>query len=193
MKRPRGFLLKAAVLLATLPSTGCLERTLTIETSPPGARVIVDRLEVGLTPVTVPFTYSGTREFLILHEDGDVKFKPIYVLQDVGNDFYDVLPFDFLVEIQPATVRDEHVFRFDLEPSTHAASASVDRDAYVAALRKRAEELRVRARELQETGPLEAPPLLERRVDNGNGGADLPVDSAPAAPESRPAGDASRP
>ena len=48
------------LLLVSL--TGCVQRRLIIRSQPEGAFVTIDRRQIGLTPLSVPYTYSGTRE-----------------------------------------------------------------------------------------------------------------------------------
>jgi len=59
--------------------TGCVQRRLIVKTQPEGAAVIVDRKPVGYSPVSVPFTYYGTREVQI-EKDG---YKPIRVQERI--------------------------------------------------------------------------------------------------------------
>ncbi len=54
------------VLFCGLLAGGCVERSLTIETDPPGASVTLDGEPIGPSPVTVPFVHYGTRELLVV-------------------------------------------------------------------------------------------------------------------------------
>jgi hypothetical protein len=158
--------LSVIVAGATLVLPGCLERTLTIVSHPPGARVFMNHEEIGTTPVTVPFSYGGVRELLLLHEnrdEGGVNYKPVHVLQNVETFHYEVFPFDFIAEIQPFTLHDDHTLYFELEASTLVDTVEADPENYIAALMKRADQLRERARDLQESGPLAAPALYEQQ------------------------------
>ena len=65
MKRIAATLL-LAVTLATL--TGCVERTMKITTRPPGAVVIVNDEEVGISPVTFAFTWYGDYDLMFRKE-----------------------------------------------------------------------------------------------------------------------------
>ncbi len=49
----------AVLCLAAILLTGCVERTLTIHTEPPGAVVVLNDQEIGVSPVTVPFNWYG--------------------------------------------------------------------------------------------------------------------------------------
>lgn len=173
---------RVALALGIAFFPGCLERTLRIESDPPGARVFMDHDDVGVTPVDIPFTYGGVREFIILHEEGEIKYKPIRVLQEVETVQYDVFPFDFLVEISPFTVEDVHLLRFELEESGLYETASADFEGYKKALFRRAEELRERSRRF-------STPELDVEVPESS---PLPPTSQPTEmseePESAPAG-----
>ncbi len=51
------------VAIASVVSlAGCVQRTITINSEPEGALVHLNDVEVGRTPVTVPFTFYGTYE-----------------------------------------------------------------------------------------------------------------------------------
>lgn len=157
------------LVLLVLPS--CLARTLTIETTPPGATVYMDHVPLGKTPLTTDFTHGGIREFLILHEDDPQNaYKPLRVRQDTESFAYDVFPFDFFVAIAPVTVRDDHHFSFSLEPIDSVATFDADEDSYIAALLERAADMRRRAKELQQTAPPPAPPLLPAGDDRKRDG-----------------------
>ena len=61
---------KAIVLLtAGWSLTGCVERTITITSDPQGALVHLNDEEIGRTPVTVPFTFYGTYDVRLEHDD----------------------------------------------------------------------------------------------------------------------------
>src|SRR5690606_3614274 len=54
------FTILAGLLLSQ--SLGCVHRRMTIRSDPPGALVLLEGEEIGYTPVSVDFTYYGTRE-----------------------------------------------------------------------------------------------------------------------------------
>lgn len=84
------FLTVAAGLL--LASTmGCVHRRMTIESVPSQALVVVDGEEVGTTPVSVDFTYYGTREIKLI-KDG---YETRTVEGAVPPPWYQVPPLDF--------------------------------------------------------------------------------------------------
>lgn len=55
--------------------TGCVERLITVHSTPAGALVYLNDEEVGRTPVSVPFKYYGTYDVRIEHE-GDWMSEP---------------------------------------------------------------------------------------------------------------------
>ena len=98
-------------LLFLLP--GCIHRSLTIQTTPPGAKVYVNDELKGESPVTYDFTWYGWYR-LTLRRDGfermdDRKFlrAPVY--------FW--IPFDLFMELLPLSVRDARTWSYTLTPS----------------------------------------------------------------------------
>lgn len=134
----RGNWLQIAALsvLIFLPA-GCVERTLTITSAPSGALVYVSAVEVGRTPVTMPFTWYGDYD-VVLRLDG---YETLKTHHEVKPPIYEVPPLDLLSELAPWTYHVERSAHFELTKSAEPADAD---------LLKRAEELR--ARELEPVG-----------------------------------------
>jgi hypothetical protein len=126
-------LLAATVLLAGLALTGCygqVQRTLTIDSEPQGARCWLNENEVGRTPVTVSFTWYGTYT-VRLETPG---YEPLVTTAKVEAPYYEWVPLDLAFEtVVPGVRTDAHEFRFALK-----RAEPVDPDA----LRQRAEGLR---------------------------------------------------
>lgn len=132
-----GCLLAAAALV---PSWGCVQRRMTIRSSPPGALVYVDDYQIGTTPVSTDFIYYGTRKIRLI-KDG---YETLTVRQPFPIPWYEIFPLDFVTEnLWPWEIRDERVV--DLAMST---TASMPPESVVA----RAEQARLSA------GSLPAPP-----------------------------------
>ena len=55
----------AAVGLLVSLGSGCVERTMKIQTDPPGALVVVNDEEVGLSPVKFSFLWYGDYEIIL--------------------------------------------------------------------------------------------------------------------------------
>jgi hypothetical protein len=126
-------LLAMAVLLASLALTGCygqVQRTITIESEPPGARCWLNENEIGRTPVTISFTWYGTYG-VRLESPG---YEPLSTTAKVEAPMYEWVPLDLAFEtVVPGIRTDAHEFRFALKKAE-----PVDPDS----LRQRAEGLR---------------------------------------------------
>ncbi|MDG1873379.1 MAG: PEGA domain-containing protein [Mariniblastus sp.] len=109
-------LAKLLVLIILVSSlTGCVQRRLIIRSQPEGAFVTIDRQPIGLTPLSVPYTYSGTRE-IQLEKDG---YKTVKVQQRIDPTWYEKFPVSFVTEnFWPREIRDERLLEFQLEPKT---------------------------------------------------------------------------
>jgi len=75
-----------------LTSSGCMHRRLTVRSDPPGANVVIDGEEVGYTPVSIDYTYYGTRE-VTLRKDG---FKTLTTPVKLSTPWYQIFPLDFI-------------------------------------------------------------------------------------------------
>jgi len=114
----RGWSVTTMCVLATLFATaftGCVQRRLIVKTQPEGAVVSVDRKPVGYSPVSVPFTYYGTRDIQI-EKDG---YRPINVQQRLDPNWYNRFPISFFTEnFSPREIRDQRIVDFQLQPKT---------------------------------------------------------------------------
>ena len=98
--------------------SGCVQRRLIVQSQPEGAFVSIDNQSVGYTPLSVPYTYSGTRQ-IRLEKDG---FKTIEVEQRVRPAWFDTFPVSLITNnFWPTELRDERVLDFQLEPRTQAS------------------------------------------------------------------------
>lgn len=100
------FLLVAAVVIG-----GCVEREMTITTEPAGALVLVSDLEIGRTPVTIPFTWYGDYE-IIIRKDG---YTTIDTHQQINPPIYEIMPIDLLSAIAPWTYHDRRYFHYEMD------------------------------------------------------------------------------
>lgn len=123
------WLLTAAGLLSGCNGAG-VHRRMTIRSEPAGALVLVEGEEVGHTPLSLDFTYYGTREFTLI-KDG---YETLTVMQKVPTPFYERVPFDFVSEnLNPFKIRNYHNFTYKLQQQQIVGDQE---------LRQRAEELR---------------------------------------------------
>jgi len=107
------WLLFAVAVITT--AAGCVHRRLTINSDPPGARVLLDGDEVGETPTSVDFTHYGTRE-VVLQKDG---YETLKTLQTVPPPWYQIFPIEFFADnLLPFQVTNRHEFNYPLQPSS---------------------------------------------------------------------------
>ena len=106
--------IRAVFLIAiTLLMTGCVQRRLMVRSQPEGAFLTIDNQPIGYTPVSVPFTYYGTRE-VQLEKDG---YKTVKVQERVKAPWYQYFPISFFTEhFSPREIRDQRLLDFTLEP-----------------------------------------------------------------------------
>ena len=108
----RGSLFALLLLLAAV-QTGCVHRRMTIRSVPSGALVKVDGEEIGYTPVSMDFTYYGTRE-ITLTKDG---YETQSVMQKVRTPWYQWMPLDAVTDnLLPFEVTNRHEFTYQLQP-----------------------------------------------------------------------------
>ncbi len=115
------FLVLVAIIFV---SAGCVTRTITVETNPSNALVYIDDRLVGESPVTIPFTYYGTRKIMIEKRDDDEKLthERTTAFEKIKAPVYEIFPLDFVSElVWPRELKDEHILTYDLvelEPLT---------------------------------------------------------------------------
>jgi hypothetical protein len=122
MRRRSWFLtLAAAVVLSS--SLGCVERTAKIQTQPPGALVIVNDEEVGVSPVKFSFLWYGDYD-IILRKPGYTTLKTHYQL---NAPWYQYPPIDLVAETMvPLMIHDDQVVpAFTLEPEVAPSADEV--------------------------------------------------------------------
>ncbi len=96
----------AAVCLA-----GCAQRRLIVTSEPAGARVTINDVDVGVTPLETTFTYYGVYD-VRLDKDG---FEPLRTRADAHAPIFEYPPIDFVAQAIPSdtSVR----WNFTLTPS----------------------------------------------------------------------------
>jgi hypothetical protein len=132
-------LLAATMLLAG----GCVRRTITVRSSPPGALVWVNDREVGRTPVDVEFQHYGTYDVRLELEG----YEPLSTSGHASPPWWDVVGPDLVAELLPVQLHSDVQWEYQLEPAAAADPGLVDR----------ARELRRSAEVPIGTGPEPAP------------------------------------
>ena len=98
------------VLAAAVWLGGCVERELRITSEPDGVLVFISDVEVGRTPVTVPFTWYGDYD-IILRREG---YKTINTHANLSPPIYEIPPFDLLSAVAPWTYHDRRYLHYQL-------------------------------------------------------------------------------
>jgi HEAT repeat protein len=94
-------------------SSGCVRRSIVIETDPPSADVWINERWVGKTPLTYEFITHGRYKFRLAKSG----FRDLVAREMVRAPFYQWIPFDFFFEILwPFSLEDRHLFRYTLIP-----------------------------------------------------------------------------
>jgi len=106
-------------LLAASFATGCVHRRMAINSNPPGALVLLEGEEVGYTPMSLDYTYYGTRE-LTLIKDG---YKTLKVMQKIPAPWYQRGPLEFVSDnLALRRINDRRSFMFTMEPQEPTSS-----------------------------------------------------------------------
>jgi hypothetical protein len=157
MRRLIGMALGAGVLV----SMGCVRRTITVLSEPPGALVWLNDREVGRTPVTVDFTFYGRYDVRLFLEG----YEPMHTYGDAKSPWWDTIGIDLISEAVPGEPHADVVWSYTLSV----------RDDNEAGLRERANVLRgeLAPQSVPATAPTEMPAA----------GPDEPAPAADAALE----------
>jgi hypothetical protein len=119
-----GLTIICGIALATL--TGCVERELTINTTPQGALVVLNDEEIGMSPVTVNFNWYGDYCVRITREG----YETLDTHRELKGPWYDDFPFDFFAQIlNPNRIVDSYEWTFDLAPRQHISREELIQNA----------------------------------------------------------------
>ncbi len=105
--------LAGVALLSTAILTGCLERTIQVSTTPPGAEVYLNDAYIGRTPTTTGFEFYGQYDVRVCN-DG---FEPISTDRNASMPLWEVPPLDLAASALPFTLRSEQRWEFEMQPS----------------------------------------------------------------------------
>jgi len=126
-------LIPLLAVTVALACVGCVDRILTIQSSPPGALVYLNDQEVGRTPLTRRFLWYGTYDVQVRREG----YQTLRTQSPVIAPWWQWIPFDFFAELMPARLPDHHTVSYKLTP---LSQVQVDPEAMV----QRGERLRER-------------------------------------------------
>lgn len=97
-------------LLVSLVFAGCVQREISVSTSPPGAVVYLNDREIGRTPFKRQFLWYGTYD-VVVRKDG---YQTIKTARNVFPPVWQWPPLDAITDFLP--LKDEHPLQFDLTP-----------------------------------------------------------------------------
>jgi len=115
---------RALPLIAMTPLlAGCLERTVTITSEPPGALVVLNDEEIGRTPVETGFRYFGVYDVRLQREG----FEPLTTEKEAVAPIWEYPGIDLLAIAAPWRVKTHLKWHFDLEPLPEPGSDEATR------------------------------------------------------------------
>ena len=101
---------------------GCLSRHLSITSEPSGARVWLNDIEIGRTPIEAEFTHFGDYS-VRLERDG---YEPLQTHKRAWAPWYEYPPIDLVVTALPIPVETEIDWHFELSPRTSEGDEGVE-------------------------------------------------------------------
>jgi hypothetical protein len=116
-------------LVCVLICSGCVRRSMTVTSDPPGALVYMNNQEIGRTPFTRDFTWYGTYDVQVRAEG----YQTLKTETPVISPIWQWPPFDLLAELLP--LHDRRQIHYTLLPAS-------DDPADSQVLLDRAEEMR---------------------------------------------------
>lgn len=121
-----------AMAVSTLAVWGCNERKIKLVSDPPGAIVHLNDVEVGRTPVTVPFTWYGTYDVrLRLERNEGTADKPVikryylHTTRVAEAPPHEWVGLDLFSELLPMEFKDEKLWAFVLPPVEEVPTAEL--------------------------------------------------------------------
>ena len=102
-----------SIVCGLLFTSGCVHRSLTIRTEPPGASVYVNDDLKGLSPITYDFLWYGWYR-VTLRKDG---YQRLDDHKELRSPPYLWIPFDLAAELLPLPIRDAQAWSYTLTPA----------------------------------------------------------------------------
>jgi len=104
---------------------GCVEREMTITSAPAGALVFVSDVEVGRTPVTVPFTWYGDYDVIVRRQG----YKTLKTHAHINAPVHQIPPLDLFTSLAPWTIYDHRFLHYRLEKLVQPTDSELVRRA----------------------------------------------------------------
>lgn len=127
-----------ALISAMISLPGCVQRTIRVTSSPPGARVLLNDQEIGVTPVETRFTFYGGYDVQLIKPG----YEHVHELRQAKAPLHEYPVIDLGATAAPADISHTVEWHFDLTP----VPESIDEESAREDLLGRAADLRERAR-----------------------------------------------
>ena len=115
--KTQGTILSCCLLLVACCS-GCVRRSLTIRTDPPGALVYVNDELKGKSPVTYDFVWYGWHRVMVRKEG----YERVEDRKQLRAPVYLWIPLDLAMELLPFPIRDTRTWEYKLSPAAAPAA-----------------------------------------------------------------------
>ena len=113
-RRTRSYAARALCLAALPLFAGCVQRTLRVQSEPPGALVYLNGEEAGRTPMRKTFIWYGTYDVELRKEGYETKVTEAKVWAP----WWQIPPIDLFAELVPLPLQDNHEVSYTLKPVT---------------------------------------------------------------------------
>lgn len=108
-----------AAVVCCAATAGCVQRRLTIRSNPPGALVIIDQWNIGITPCSTDYIYYGKRHIQLIRDGYETLDDDRWIWPP----WYEIPPIDFVSEnFIPKELRDERIIDYQLTPQKVAST-----------------------------------------------------------------------
>ncbi len=107
------------LLAAMCCSGGCLKRTISVTTEPPGALVWINDVEVGRTPLETDFTFYGTYDVRVRREG----YEPLITSAKAKTPVQELPGVDLLAEVAPVRLHNIVHWHWVLVPLAEQAQS----------------------------------------------------------------------
>lgn len=125
-------------LVALLALSGCVQRKIRVTSAPPGARVLLNDQDIGVTPVETRFTFYGGYDVQLIKPG----YEHVHELRQAKAPLYEYPVIDLGATAAPTDIRHTVEWHFDLTP----VAESIDPETAREDLLGRAADLREQAR-----------------------------------------------
>jgi len=125
MRKQTVVVIMAAAVVAL--SGGCVERQLTIKTTPPAGLVTLNDEQIGVAPVTVNFNWYGDYAVRIEKQG----YQTLKTHRKLKGPWYDYFPFDLFAQIfYPGRISDSYEWTFELEKKKQPTTGELIKSAH---------------------------------------------------------------